>query len=446
MTNPIPIQTHDLPAAAHDRAVILSVGDELAIGQSLDTNTKWLSERLTDLGIRIVEHRTLPDDLEALTEGLGALCEAVPLVVVTGGLGPTADDLTRDALGAVLGEPLVEDELGVRWLEAIAKRLGRTLNENNRRQALRPASGRLIENDRGTAPGLAATVRPKDGRASDVYCLPGPPFEMRAMWERLVEPEVRPPANRAVVTKLLHLYGMGESDVAGRLGALMDRDRNPLIGTTASSGVITIRVRGEGDGAAMRHAVDVDAASVRKMFGDLIFAEDGAGLAERAVELLSSRGEMVAVMESCTGGMLGAMVTAVPGSSGAVAGGAITYSNAMKTAAAGVPMELIERHGAVSEAVAEALAVGGLERTPGASHALSITGIAGPGGGSEEKPVGTVCIALASGESGYAVDVRRFRFPGDRERVRERACLSALGMLVFRLRGVGLARTIWQRD
>lgn len=452
--------------ATHRTAAVLSIGDELALGQTLDTNSAWVSERLTLEGVRIVEHATVPDDLGAMVAAFTRLCGRADLVVVTGGLGPTADDLTRFALAQAMGEELVEDAGARATIEAWFVGRGRTMPAANRVQAMRPGSAQMLDNPNGTAPGLAGVVRTGAGttgqRATDVFCLPGPPREMQPMFERFVRPAVRRDAGTVVLTRAVRTFGLGESVVAEKLGEMMDRDRMPLVGTTVSKNVVTCRLRYEGpdavrDGRAAGAMLEAEAAEVRRRLGAACFdaraGDEADPLAFETVRLLSAAGHALAVVESCTGGLVGQMVTAVPGSSRAFVGGWITYSNEAKARDVGVAEHLIQRHGAVSGEVCRAMAEGGLRQaTPQRAdefaglHCVAITGIAGPDGGSAEKPVGTVWIGLASrisgagaggasGGRGVSTEVRRFLFKGSREAVREWAARTALGMLRLRLMG-----------
>lgn len=412
----------------HTRAAILSIGDELILGQSVDTNSAWLSARLLDHGIRAIEHATLPDDEGAITAALHRLAAHADLVISTGGLGPTSDDLTRAALGSVLGEPLEEDPAALAAIRAYFARRGRAMADTNRVQALRPRSATLLPNYHGTAPGLTARV----GEAS-VFCLPGPPREMTAMFEASVVPRLAPAPGRRIATRALHTVGLAESEVALRLGDLMDRSRSPLIGTTASRGIVTCRVRFEGftDPASTLAASE---AEVRARLAPHVFGSGDESLPAVLLELLKQRTHTLATVESCTGGLLGSMLTDVSGSSASYLGGWVTYTNDLKTSQIGVPPATFTPGGpgAVSRECAEAMAVGGLERS-GATHALAITGIAGPGGGTEDKPVGTVWVSLAS--SGGFRNTRKFLFLGGRENVRLWSATLALEMLRLRLLG-----------
>jgi nicotinamide-nucleotide amidase len=422
-------------APAHTRAAVLSIGDELVRGQMLDTNSKWLSSRLLDLGVETVEHATIGDSREATTAAITRLAALAPLVVITGGLGPTADDLTREGLADAIGESLVVDAPALEDLRAKFAKRGRTMSPMQARQAERPASARCLTNPSGTAPGLAGVVRAGGPHgASDVWCLPGPPKELEPMFERLLAEDLRPPRGLTTRVRLLTVAGLGEGDAAKRAGELMARDRNPLVGITASNAVLTWRVmyRGPLPPAEADAEIERTVAALKAATGPHVISDRGEPLEHVALAALRSASRTLAVVESCTGGLLGSIVTGVAGSSDVFLGGLLTYSNELKTALAGVDAALIARHGAVSLDVAGAMAAGGLSRL-GTSDCLAITGIAGPGGGTESKPVGTVSIAHArrDGER-VEVDARTFWMPGGREQVRAYAARTALGLLALR--------------
>ncbi len=410
-----PIAAPDVPPAA----AILAIGDELILGQSLDTNSQFIAARLSELGFAVREHATLPDDQSAITAAITRLTRDTSVLVISGGLGPTADDLTRQALAAAMGEELVTDEAALAVIEAWYTRRSRAMPQTNRVQALRPAGASMIDNPHGTAPGLAAAIG--DCR---IYCLPGPPREMKPMFERAVTPLAA--SIGTIRTRVLSTFGLGESAVAQQLGSLMDRARNPLVGTTASQGVVSVRLRATGLDEA---ALDQTEQLVRNALGDVIFARD-ASLAEHVITRLRQRSETLATVESCTGGLVGSALTDIAGASAAYLGGLVTYTNELKTALAGVEPAIIAEHGAVSRACAIAMAQGARTRL-GATHAVAVTGIAGPEGGSEAKPVGTVWFALAS--ENMPTDVRRFRFPGDRASVRTWGVATALAIVRLRL-------------
>ncbi|USN99007.1 MAG: CinA family nicotinamide mononucleotide deamidase-related protein [Phycisphaeraceae bacterium] len=427
--------------APHRTAAILSIGDELTLGQTLDTNSKWIADRLFARGVRVVEHATVEDDLVRITAAIERLAGENDLLVCTGGLGPTLDDLTRDSLARVLGEPLEEDAAAMAAVAAWFEGRG-GMPESNRVQALRPASARFLENPNGTAPGLAAWC---ERLGADIFCLPGPPHEMTPMLDSFVLPAVRRADGRVTHARIILTFGVGESRIAERLGALMDRDREsrglPVVGTTASRGVVACRLRCDAaSDAEARVALDEVEAEIGGRLGPAVFdhrdlAAGDSGdvtdaLPRALVDLLRERGERLAVVESCTGGLLGGEITKVAGSSDVFVGGWQTYSNEMKAAMVGVPAELIAREGAVSAACALAMAQGGLERCE-ADHVMAITGVAGPGGGSGDKPVGTVYMARASRDG--SDEVRRFLFRGGREAVRAWSLRMAIGVLRLHL-------------
>lgn len=451
-------QSSAVGAVVHDRAAIVSSGDEIITGQLLDTNAHWIAQRLLDRGIIAAERATIGDDAAEIASTLGRLAARFPLVVMTGGLGPTEGDLTRQGLAVAMGEGLVRDEAAHGALAALLARRGRELTELQARQAMRPVSARCLPNAHGTAPGLWARLAGAGGggaAGADVICLPGPPGELKPMWVGSVEPLLRPPPGVSVATRLLRVVAMPEAEAVRRLGALMARDRDPLVGVTASAGVLTLRMRarsvgGAGSAATAEAALDADEAAIRSALGDHVLPGRPESVAAGVVQRLAGLGRRLAVAESCTGGLLGATLAEVPGASAVFVGGWVCYANERKVNDLRVPESELMGHGAVSAVVARRMASGALEGA-GADHALSITGIAGPEGGSAEKPVGTVFIGHAwrEGAPGVGVgrvggvEVRRFLFPGGREDVRARAAQAALAMVHLSVCGSGAAM-IWQ--
>jgi nicotinamide-nucleotide amidase len=422
-------------------AALMSIGDELALGQIVDTNAAWLAEQLAARSIACVEHITVADERSRIAAAIERLCgdPNVGLLIITGGIGPTVDDLTRDALADAMGEPLVEDPAGIMHLEIWFAGRGSPMPERNRVQALRPESGRLLPNRVGTAPGLAAMHHD-----TTVFVLPGVPREMMTMFEEQVLPRLDVEEQQVIRTGIVRCFGLGESALAARLGDLMRRDRNPTVGTTASQAIISCRIRAVGDPKWCDRAIEEAAAEIEQRAGVYAFGRDDETLAGAVVRELVRRSETVAVAESCTGGLLGSMITEVAGSSAAFLGGWLTYTNEMKTREIGVPAGHFGSGaaGAVSVEVATDMAQGA-RRKAGADHALAITGIAGPDGGTEAKPVGTVFIALDS--AGHDTQVRRFQFTGDRAGVRDRSAKAALAMLLWRLRGCEDLDMLWQK-
>lgn len=400
------------------KAAVLSIGDELMLGQTQDTNARWLAGRLADRGVPCVQFRVVPDDLAAQAAAFRELAAAAQVVIVTGGLGPTDDDLTREALRMAMGEanPLVLDAPSLEALDRWFTHRGRSMPDINRRQAMRPSGAECLRNDFGTAPGLRGTVG-----GSTIVCLPGPPREMEPMFDQFVLPLL---PKQAMTTGVVHAFGQGESFLAERLGDRMHRERNPLVGTTASGSVVSARVRGR-DAAAEPAAMQAELAAIEALWKPFAFGRGTTTLAGALGAALRERGLTMALAESCTGGLAGSLVTAESGSSAWFLGGLMTYANEAKRDLCGVPEALIAEHGAVSAPVAAALARGVRERLR-ADWAASITGVAGPNGGSDAKPVGTVYIGVSG--PGFE-SVRRFKYPGERAIVRDRAAKTALVLL-----------------
>ena len=400
------------------KAAILSIGDELILGQTQDTNARWLAGRLADRGVPCVQFRVVPDDLAAQAAALRELAAVAQVVIVTGGLGPTDDDLTREALRVAMGDanPLVLDAPSLEALDRWFTHRGRSMPDINRRQAMRPSGAECLRNDFGTAPGVRGTVG-----GSTIVCLPGPPREMEPMFDQFVLPLL---PKQAMTTGVVHAFGQGESFLAERLGDRMHRERNPLVGTTASGSVVSARVRGR-DAAAEPAAMQAELAAIEALWKPFAFGRGTTTLAGALGAALRERGLTMALAESCTGGLAGSLVTAESGSSAWFLGGLMTYANEAKRDLCGVPEALIAEHGAVSAPVAAALARGVRERLR-ADWAASITGVAGPNGGSDAKPVGTVYIGVSG--PGFE-SVRRFKYPGERAIVRDRAAKTALVLL-----------------
>jgi nicotinamide-nucleotide amidase len=418
-------------------AIILSIGDELTLGQTLDTNSQWLAARLVERSVVAIEHRTLADDRAAIAKAIVECAARCGVLVVSGGLGPTDDDLTREALGdaATPGEALVSDPLALKDLQEWFARRARSMPAMNARQAMRPRTFRSLANPNGTAPGLAGVI----GECL-AFALPGPPREMQPMFRDFVIPALPQADDAVLLTARVQEFGMGESVAAEKLGDLMRREGNPLVGTTASDSIVSARIRAHGPRSWAQEHLAHTVAHVCDAWSPYAFAEDDGTLAQAVGELLMRGGQRLATAESCTGGWLGKTIVDRAGSSAWYAGGWVTYSNEMKMRCLDVPRQMLQDCGAVSREVAQAMADGALQRS-GADCAIAITGIAGPDGGSSEKPVGTVYVALAGN---FEPQVRRFEFPGERSVVRDRAVKAALQMLRLVLIGAGDVPLIWE--
>ncbi len=403
------------------RAEIVSVGTELLLGQIVDTNAAAIARALSDLGIAVYRRTTVGDNRERMIAAFQAALDQNDLLVAIGGLGPTMDDLTREVLAEVMGDELHPDE-------AIADRLREFFSSRNIRmadstlkQALVPSKGFPLFNANGTAPGLWF-----ENNGNIAVAMPGPPGELLPMLANEVVPRLRPLTNGEVIrSRVLRICGMGESHVEERLADLM-MDANPSVAPYAKTGEVHIRVtaRAMSEEEALG-LVDERSAAVEERLKRYVYGYDDEPLEFGVVRLLKEHGLTLSTAESCTGGLLAGRVTAVPGSSSVLMAGAVTYSNESKTDLVGVPPDLIAAHGAVSHEVAEAMARGARERFK-TDLAVGITGIAGPDGGSKEKPVGLVYISLASANG---VEVDKNTFLGRREDIRLRSTQTALVMI-----------------
>ncbi|MEW5981561.1 MAG: competence/damage-inducible protein A [Acidobacteriota bacterium] len=402
-------------ASASRRAEIIAVGSELLVPPRQDTNSLFITERLNDIGVEVGSRTIVGDDGASLASVLRGALERAGIVVLCGGLGPTQDDLTRDVVAEVLGRPLEED-LAV--LASIRQRFaarGARMPEINRRQAMVPKGASVMMNPSGTAPGLWI----EDGGRL-VVLLPGPPSELQPMFERAVSERLGPSAGaERLHRRTIRICGRTESEVDEAASPIYRRwlSLDPPITTTVLTAPgqvelhLVVRVA---DAETAQAILDRATAEMQRIFGEDVFSADGRTLERVVGDLLRERGWTIAVAESCTGGLLSARLTDVPGSSDYVSFNVVVYSNAAKIRELGVPVDVLAAGGAVSEEVACAMA-DGVRRRAGADLAVGVTGIAGPGGGSEAKPVGTTCIAVVTRDARL---VRTFRFPGVRTRVR----------------------------
>ena len=452
------------------KASVISIGDEIVYGQTPDTNSAYLSGKLLSIGMPVVSIYIVGDDIDLIVQKLNQASDNADVVLLTGGLGPTDDDLTREALARFLGVELrFQDEL-LQKIDDFFVRRNQQMPARNKYQAYIPAGAKALANNLGTAPGIMAEVKGRwqitDGKSqmatqeltaenaelaekklklksSEVsassavkkgklfIAMPGVPSEMKQMFEESVLTELKKLASeQTVVVRKLKCFGAGESSIAEKLGELMRRDRNPLINCTAEYGVITLHIiaTAEEKNKAEQMAEE-DEKLLTKLLGKLIYGRADQTLGEVVGEKLARQKKTIAVAESCTGGCLAKLLTDVPGASRYFTYGWITYTQGAKTSELDVKADLIEKHGAVSEQVAEAMAKGARKRA-GADFAIGITGIAGPTGGSEQKPIGLIYIAIDSDNS---CETKRFIIAGDRETIRLRAVQTALNMLRLKL-------------
>ena len=409
---------------------LINTGSELMLGRILNTHQQWLCRQLADVGLVVSRQTSVPDagvDIQtAVRESLGR----ADLILTTGGLGPTSDDITRDKIAQLLGKPLRPDAA---VLENIARRfalLQRPMPESTRVEALVPEGALVLANQHGTAPGLAMEVRPnpfRNGQPSWLIMLPGPPRELRPMFTNSVMPLLRRalPSSSAFVCRTLRSTGIGESMVEERVGpALRDLVAAGLqLGYCARPGQVDVRLAAQTPEAA--RIVSEAEAIVRTKLGRYLYGTEAEDLESVLIKLLAERRKTLALAESCTGGGIADRLTNVPGASAVLLAGFVTYSNAAKQKFLGVSAEALAQHGAVSEAVARQMAEGARRET-GADYALSVTGVAGPGGGTPAKPVGTVFIAVAGP---FETGVEPHFNPWDRETFKQVAAHQALDLL-----------------
>ena len=413
------------------RCEIIGVGTELLLGQIVNTNAAWIGQRLADVGWDCLRHTVVGDNEGRIAEAIREALGRADAVILTGGLGPTQDDVTREALAAVAGVPLVRQPELEQWLrDRFARMSVQRMAEMNLRQADVPEGARTIDNPRGTAPGLIVEL---DGKPA--YAVPGVPREMEGMLERVVLPDLaaRAGEGRAIVSRTLRTVGVGESRLAERLTPLWEEAGagQVTMAYLASAGEVRVRLTAVGPTreAALTEIAPVE-ASIREELGDIVYSTDDETLEALVGRLLRERGRTLATAESLTGGLLGGRITGIGGSSDYYLGGVVAYATDAKAAQLGVDPALLEADGPVSEPVAAAMAAG-VRSTFGADLGLAVTGVAGPTGQSGRR-VGTLCLGVAD-TNGTATST--LTAPGDRTQVRLWACAVALDLLRRRLEG-----------
>jgi nicotinamide-nucleotide amidase len=408
-------------------AEIVAIGSEMLTPYRVDTNSLWLTERLNALGIEVKLKSIVGDDEGRLEELIRDALRRSQVIISTGGLGPTEDDITRKVFARVLGRRLQLSEPVLARIRARFARRGIPMPEINARQALVPEQATVLENENGTAPGLLI-----DQGGVAIVLLPGPPREMRPIFDRSVAPLLGARAGGAVIRRRrLSIFGLTESAVDEIAAPIYLRHTNPETTILFDKGTIELhlsaRARNE---AEAERLLDKLSGPLEEALGDYVFSTRDEPMEAIVGDWLRFRGFTLAVAESCTGGLLAGRITDVPGSSDYFLEGVVAYANEAKTDLLGVPAELIAEHGAVSEEVASAMAEG-IRRRSGSTIGVGVTGIAGPGGGTEEKPVGLVYIGLSDEVQTAA---RRFHFPGDRDLIRHLATQAALDLVRRRIR------------
>jgi len=403
-------------------AAVLSIGTELTRGELVNTNAAWLGEELTKLGFDVVEHATVDDHLDRIVTLLRRFAEVHRIVIVTGGLGPTSDDLTTLAAARAAGVGLRRDERVVEGIRQKFKAFGRVMPESNAKQGDFPEGAKILANPVGTAPGFAMTI----GEAR-LFFVPGVPREMEHIFDESIMQAIAALAEPRAHQVHLRTFGMTESGVAEALAGLEEEYEGLTLGYRAHFPEIEVKVHVRADSSAhaelLAHSI---ADRAREILGDAVFGGRADSFAAVVGRALRDAHKTLAVAESCTGGLVGEMLTQVPGASDYLLLDAVVYANSMKEAVLGVSPELLRAHGAVSSETAAAMAEGAL-RVAGADIAISVTGVAGPGGGTEEKPVGTVWFGLA--QRGEPTVTKHRKLPWGRDRVRTLSAYVALELV-----------------
>lgn len=399
---------------------LIAVGTELLLGNIVNTDAQLLSRELSALGLNVYYHSVVGDNPQRLRQTVEHAKKRADIIITTGGLGPTCDDLTKNVLAAAFGKKLELDKESALRIRAYFARLERKMTENNMNQALLPEGCTIFPNDWGTAPGCAFEAQGKH-----VIMLPGPPRECLPMFRTCAVPYLRRLSEGIIVSRSLRVFGMGESAVENLLRDDMNELRNPTLAPYAKTGEVELRITAKADTREEAEAkIDPVEAHVRELLGDLVYGVDVPSLEGMLVPLLAERGLSLGTAESCTGGVIAKRITDVPGASRVFRGGVVSYTDAVKARLLRVPRELLETEGAVSRAVAEAMARGAREAL-GCDLAVATTGVAGPGPDERGNPEGLVYVALAAeGE----VRVREVRLGQGRERIRHTAASHALDM------------------
>lgn len=409
------------------KAEIISIGSEITTGQNLDTNCQWLSQRLAAVGIPVGWHTTVADDLADNVEVFRTATKRARLVIATGGLGPTLDDLTREVVAQVAGVELAFDPVSFAQIEEMFARRKRAMPERNRVQAMVPVGAEAIPNTCGTAPGVWMPIGD-----SIVVCMPGVPSEMYVMFEQAVLPRLAAlgMARGVLVQRKINTFGLGESQIEEHVADFTKRGHVPEVGITASDATISLRIfaRAPTLAEALAQAAPIEEA-IRARLGQLVYGMDNEDMQDCLVTLLTEKRLTLATAESVTGGLIAQRLSQIPGASGWFRGGIVAYHSDLKVELLGVPRQLIEQHGVVSAEVAEAMAVGARTRLR-TDFAVSTTGIAGPDGGTPDKPVGLVYVGLAWPGGSDAVS---HSWSGTRTEVQSRAAKLALNRVRLKL-------------
>ncbi|MBQ6788594.1 MAG: competence/damage-inducible protein A [Clostridia bacterium] len=421
-------------------AEIISVGTELLLGDIVNTDAAFISKKLAEVGIPLYHQTVVGDNAERLESAIRDALSRADILIMTGGLGPTCDDITKNIVSRVFSAPLTMNDDAARTIKAYFDDMGRVMTENNLSQAMLPEGAVMLENHHGTAPGvrLNKTLADFDGEKC-VIMLPGPPRELEPMWNESVMPYLREISPYVLYSLNLHLYGIGESAAEAVLRDIMNSSENPTVAPYACEAEVRVRITARADTLEeCRNVCRMMSDRIRMTdIGKYIFAESTSDdeasevMVRRMIDLCRKNSLTVATAESCTAGMIAARIGDIPGCSDVLEGGVVSYSNEVKMNVLGVSEDVLQKYGAVSEECAAMMAEGA-RRVTGAGIAVSVTGIAGPGGGTDEKPVGTVCFGVAD-EHGCVTSTEHFGSMKDRGKIRRLTTSAAFMKLIRRI-------------
>ena len=402
-------------------AEILAVGTELLLGQIVNTNAQYISQRLPEVGVNVYYHDVVGDNPKRLKDSLSLALQRSDVVILTGGLGPTKDDLTKETVAQMLNRNLVLDEESLSIMKIFFARFNRQMTSNNIKQAYLPEGSIIIKNKNGTAPGCIIEEGDKV-----VIMLPGPPSEMRPMFEDTVIPYFKNKSHSRLVSRFMKIFGIGESAVEDKIIDLIDNQTNPTIAPYAKQGEVMLRITANCEaGENAENLINPVMDEIKKRLGDTVYSVDNKEIEEVVADLLLKKCLTISIAESCTGGLISKTLTEIPGISQVFMSGVVSYSNNAKINILGVKPETIEKYGAVSQNTAIEMAEN-IKQISGTDIGLSVTGLAGPAGATEEKPIGLVYVALATKDG---VESKELRLWGERNRIRNVTCLHALDMV-----------------
>lgn len=404
------------------KAEIIAVGTELLLGDIVNTNGQFLAKELAALGVEVYRQKVIGDNEERILKAFEDAFSQCDMIVTTGGLGPTKDDMTKEMACKYFNKPLVIHEESYKYIENYFRKNGREVSPSNRKQALFPEDAVVLPNPNGTAPG--AIIKGENNKI--IVVLPGPPREMEPMYNNYVKPYLENITKETMVSKVLRLFGIGEGHMAESIGDIIDAQTNPTIAPYAKNVDVTLRITAKAKNEKeAQKLIEPMEKEIRKRLDEYIYGEGETSLEEVVGQLLIDKNKTIALAESCTGGMVTSMLVSYPGISKVLLEGAVTYSNEAKIRTLKVKKETLETFGAVSEETATEMATGIAERT-GSNIGVGITGIAGPEGGCDEKPVGLVYVGIYNDGKTF---VKKFNFQGDRNKVRIRTAMNTLDLI-----------------